>query len=325
MSDTVETPKEILKKQPPAKQSGKFWQHSHCFRQFLVQSAVSFFLILCTLGCVFYSSFWWENSLFPGLRKIDPLQRDLTIVQAKVDQLDQTVHHITDRGAEIDTLKGQIVSLQQALTTLERATEKDSAKSSAVQTQTGNDAAVSQIPHELKTAWDQIKTHLQQGDVCTDALTDFKTKLSLNASLNEQLQKVEGFAKTPAKSMAFLRDQLENIYQTVKASPLAGEKVTIPESQSWLAGAWKYLSQWIHVRPLENKDEKGEQVSVTAAIEKALQALKNNQLPQTIEYLKSLPPIETVNEWLSQAEQRQLCDRIINEMDKILASQPVKG
>ena len=329
MPDTVETPKEISKKQPTAKQPEKSWQNNPFFRQLLVHAALSFLLILCTLACVFYSSSLWENSLFPSLRKIDPLQRDLTIVQAKVDQLDQTVHRITDHGAEIDTLKNQLIILQQALTTLEKATlEKEGVKSSAIQTV--NDAATSHIPHELKASWDQLKTHLQQGDVCTDALADFKTKLLPNAVLDEQLQKIEGFAQTPAKSMTFLHEQLDKIYQTVKASPLASEKVTIHESQSWLAGAWKYLSQWIHIRALENKGEnknenKGEQVSVAAAIEKALQALKNNQLTQAIEYLKSLPPIESVNEWLSQAERRQLCDKSISEMDKILPNQPIKG
>jgi hypothetical protein len=283
----------------------------------LVPAAVSFVLILCALGCVVYSSFWWESSLFPALRKIDPLQRDLTILQAKVDQLDQTVHGITERGAEIDALKNQITTLQQTLATL----GKESVKSSETQTQPEDERNDSLVSQEVKEAWEKLRTQLQQGEVCTDLFTEFKTKLSSKTSLDKPLQRIEEFSQKPAKSMVFLQNQLNEIYQIVKTSDLADEKVTIPESQGWWAVAWKFLSQWIHIRPLENKDKL---ISVTTAFEKALQALKNNQLDQTIAYLKNLPSIETVNEWLTQAEQRQLCDRIISDVDKFLV-QIVKG
>ena len=316
MAGVLETPKENPKKPVLAKQSGKFWQHD-CIRQLLSQIAVSFFLILCTFGGVFYSSSLWENSLFPGLQKIDPLQRDLTILQAKVDQLTQTVNSITDRGTEIEALKTHLLTLQNALAII----EKGGTKTAEIQPQMGSELIISQISLEFKSTWEQLKTRLQQGEVCTDVLGEFKNKLPANCGLEAQLPRIEGFSQTPAKPMTFLYEQLDKIYQTVKVSPLANEKVMVPDTQSWWAVIWKYLSKWIQIRSLENK---GEQVSVTAAFEKALQALKNNQLNHTIECLKSLPSIEAVQEWLSQAEQRLLCNGIISEVDKLVA-QSVKG
>ncbi|RZI46525.1 hypothetical protein [Candidatus Finniella inopinata] len=317
MSSEIETPKEDLNKDPLPKKPEKFWQKRCFFYQLLMQGTVSLFLIFCTVAIVFCTSFWWENALFPGLRKIDPLQRDLTIVQAKVDQVDQTIQRMNDRGAEIDMLKNQLITLQQAIAAL----EKEGVKPSTTQAQVAGERSLPEVSYELKGMWDQFKNRLQQGEVCIELFTEFKTKLPSNVSMPEHIQKLEGFAQTPAKSMVFLRDQLEKIYQTIKASPLASEKVTIPEHHGWLAAVWKYLSKWIKVQPLDNK---GEQVSVTAALEKAVKAMENNQLARTIEFLKSLPSEESVGEWLNQAEQRQRCEIVINEVGK-LVGQTVKG
>ena len=317
MSSKIETPKEVLNKEPLLKKPEKFWKKRCFFYQLLLQGMVSLFLIFCTVAIVFSTSFWWENALFPGLRKIDPLQRDLTIVQAKVDQVDQTIQRINDRGAEIDMLKNQIISLQQAIAAL----EKEGVKSSTTQAKVAGESSLSVVFHELKVTWDQLKNRLQQGEVCSELFTEFKTKLPSNVSMPEHIQKLEGFAQTPPKSLVFLREQLEKIYQTIKTSPIASEKVTIPEQHGWLAVVWQYLSKWIKIQSLDNK---GEQVSVTAVLEKALKFMANNQLAQTVEYLKSLPFEESIAEWLNQADQRQRCEVIITEVDK-LVGQTVKG
>lgn len=85
---------------------------------------ISFALTTIAIAFLAYSLPIWENILFPGLHKIDPLQRDLTILEAKFEHLNQSLQNSQDKSTDIESLKDQISSLQQTVDSLVKESSK---------------------------------------------------------------------------------------------------------------------------------------------------------------------------------------------------------
>jgi hypothetical protein len=310
MPDLLEAPKEEeLKKNDSKKEQKKFWQPRVFFYHLILHSVGSFTFIVIAITFLFFSIPLWENTLFPGLQKIDPLQRDVTILQEKVEQLTQNIQNIHDKGAEIETLKGQVLALHQMVTAL----EKEPLKTPSSATQPASDVNLSQSLGDLKPLWEKLQKQLNLGEPCLEEFNQLKSKIP--SVLESPLQTLTTFVETPAKSLSTLQTELEKIYQDIKSSPLSQEIVAVSQPNSWWHSVWDYLSKWIHIKAL---DKKTSQVSLLTAVEKALEFLKKNQLTSAIEYLQSISSIEGIRNWLTDAERRQHCDQVIADFDKEL-------
>lgn len=287
-----------------------FWQYQHFFHHLFLHILISLVLVLGTIVWLFYSASLWEGALFPGMRKIDPIQRDLVIVQAKVEQIQQSIQQLHDKGADIETLKGQISSLQQAVLALEK--EKPSNPSSFEP----GIVEKSPLSADLKEHWQKAKICLQTGEPCTETLTDFKSKLPNNPLLQESLNKVFSSAHRSVKTLELLQGDLEKIYQTFKDSAAGQEVVTVAQPVSWGQALWRYFSTWIQVRRLDTPSAT-EQVSVVALLEQALNALKKGSLQAAIDHLQALNHLDSIKLWLAEAHLRQQRDQAAEEFGKI--------
>jgi DNA repair exonuclease SbcCD ATPase subunit len=309
MADLLKTPKEELKKSDFNKEKKKFWQQDTFFSHLILPSIVSFVLIILALTFLIFSLPLWENALFPGIQKIDPLQRDLTILQAKVEQLTHSIQNIQDKGLEIEALKGQLSALQQTVTVLEKNTPTPA--SSAIQP--ANESSSPQNFADFKPLWEKLQKSLQLGEACVEELNQLKSKIP--SSLENTLQPLVTFTESPAKPLSVLQTELEKIYQELKSSPNAEELVVVSQPNSWWHTIWDYLSKWIHIRTLNKKTA---QVSLLTAVEKALESLRKNQLASAIDYLQSIHSVEGIRAWLEDATRRQQCDQVIADFDKRL-------
>ena len=300
MTDLLKTPKEEFIKNDLKKEKKKFWQQEAFFFHLVIHSVVSFTLITVAITFLAYSLPFWENIFFPGLQKIDPLQRDLTILQAKVDHFAQSLQNIQDKSTDMETLKGQLSVLQQKVTVLERDYSKPS--SANPQPVSGSDSSQSFI--DLKPSWEKLQNLLQSGEACTEEFNQLKSKIP--SSIEKALQTLLPFTESPAKSLFSLQTELEKIHQEIKSSPIAEELVVISQPPRWWHIIWDYLSQWIHISALSNQ---ASQVSLLTAVERALESLRTDQLTTAINYLQSIQSVEAIKSWLADAKRRQQCDQ----------------
>ncbi len=303
--------------QPSTEGNKKFWQYQHFFHHLFVNFLISITLVLGTIVWLFFTASLWENALFPGMRKIDPLQRDLAIVQAKVEQIQHSVQQMNEKGAEIETLKGQITALQQAVVSLEKV------KMSSQPVSSDAGALLEKDPQNLRGLWQKAKTCLQGSDICEMALTEFKSKLPASALLEQTLKPLLISAQTSVKTVSMLQDDLEKIYQNLKQSDFQ-ETVAVKKSHSWGQSLWHYFSKWVQIRRLD-APEATETVLVVSVIEQALQEWKKNQWLAAMERLQPLSHLPSLKKWLEEARPRQQREQALLDFDKSLGVVMMEG
>jgi len=290
------------------------------FCQMFSSLIISLLVTIVALGVVFFSSSWWSKHLLPDLQRIDTIQQDMAVIQARFDQVTEGVNKsFSDTSQMIEDLQKKINDLQKSLEEL-----KNHQGQTALDHNNSHNLGANS--KEVKySVWFEAKNHFKMGEVCQHLMKDLGDQFAAIPLLQQYLLEVVKFSESPAKTMDFLVGEFKDIAEKIGKGSMAQSPVVVSVDENWLKKSWNKisdsLSKWIRIKPLLEKPEKMSMADSLDLISKKMEEGNLVEAIKIVEQINSdkLPNHGQVENWLELARARLANDLLVAKIDEIIS------
>lgn len=294
------------KKEEVSKKSKEsFWHYKHFFHN-LITNALVTIVFLCTLiVCLLHFGSEIEKFIFPSVKKIEMLEKEMAVLTLKIDELGRQVQSQKDQLSEVGNLKSQVATFGEMLNTYSKSLVELIERFEKFKHSTPEGEM-----NFLKEGFGQLQQRIDKGEPFSDILHGLISKVGSDKMAIETIHQLTVYAGTPTKTSSALAQELKSIFDHLKVRKEESQSETVGDK-----GVWDRFLSKVHnlVNIKRVGEEKRQEVSrqdldnISAKVEEIIKKLNQQDLPHAIESARILAGQYRglFSSWLQDAETRK--------------------
>ena len=293
------------KEEAPKKSKESFWRYKHFFHNLIINVLVTLTLLGVIIAWLPHFGPKIERFIFPSVKQIEILQKEITVLTVKLDELGRQTQSQKEQLSEVGNLKLQVATFGETLNanskSLAELTERfEKFKHSTPQGQM----------NFLKEGLNQLQQRIDKGEAFSDVLHGLISKVGSDKLAIDTIHQLTVYANAPTKTPSILAADLQSICDQLKVrkeenKPIASEN----------KGIWdRFVSKaydLVRIKKIgeEEKRQEVSQQDLDVIFTKTSEIIKNlNQqdLPHALELARILAGQHKglFSSWLQEAETR---------------------
>lgn len=295
------------KKEGTAKKSKDvFWRYKHFFHHLVTNVLVTIVLLGVLISWLPHFSPEIEKFVFPSVKQIEALKKEITVLIVKVEELGKQVQSQKEQLSDVGNLKSQVATFGETLNSYSKSltelTERfDKFKHSTPQGQL----------NFLKEGIKELQQRVDKGEAFSDVLHTLISKVGSDKLAIDTIHQLTVYGNSPTKTPSMLAEELQSICDHLKVSKEEHKPVAVENKGMWDRFVSK-IYDLVHIKKL-GEEEKRQEVSqqdlddITSKSGEIIKALKKQDLPKAIEAVRILAGQYKglFSSWLQEAEKRK--------------------
>ncbi|NBT85436.1 MAG: hypothetical protein EBT45_02890 [Alphaproteobacteria bacterium] len=299
-ADLTQKKEEVSKK---SKES--FWHYKHFFHNLITNALVTIFLLCTLIACLPHFGSEIEKFIFPSVKKIEMIQKEMTVLTVKIDELGRQVQSQKDQLSEVGNLKSQVATFGEMLNTYSKSLVELTERFEKFRHSTPEGEM-----NFLEEGFDQLQQRIDKGEPFSDILHGLISKVGSDKMAIETIHQLTVYAGTPTKTSSVLAQELQSIFDRLKVRKEESQSETVADRGLWDRFISKVYGL-VHIKRVE--EEKRQEVSrqdldnISAKVEEIIKKLNQQDLPHAIESARVLAGQYNglFSSWLQDAETRK--------------------
>ena len=299
-ADLTQKKEEVSKK---SKES--FWHYKHFFHNLITNALVTIFLLCTLIACLPHFGSEIEKFIFPSVKKIEMIQKEMTVLTVKIDELGRQVQSQKDQLSEVGNLKSQVATFGEMLNTYSKSFVELTERFEKFRHSTPEGEM-----NFLEEGFDQLQQRIDKGEPFSDILHGLISKVGSDKMAIETIHQLTVYAGTPTKTSSVLAQELQSIFDRLKVRKEESQSETVADRGLWDRFISKVYGL-VHIKRVE--EEKRQEVSrqdldnISAKVEEIIKKLNQQDLPHAIESARVLAGQYNglFSSWLQDAETRK--------------------
>jgi hypothetical protein len=280
MTTTAELSEKNQEAQKKSRES--FWKRKHFFFNLILNFFVTFVLLAVILAWLPYFGPRIETVLFPSVKRIDLLQKEMTVLVAKLDELSHQVQSHKEQLSDLTNIKSQVVVFGETLNTYSNSLNDLTDRFEKFKHNTPQ----GQI-NFLKDGLSQLQQRIDKGEAFSDILHGLISKVGSDKLAIDTIHQLTVYANAPTKTASVLAADLQTVCDHLKVVKEESKSVTSENKGLWSRFVSKFYDL-IHIRKLGDEEKKPEVTqldldNISSTVKEIIMNLSQQNLSRALE------------------------------------------
>ena len=290
----------------PKKSKESFWHYKHFFHNLITNVLVTIILLGVITSWLPHFGPEIERFVFPSVKQIEMLQKEITVLTVKIDELGRQTQTQKEQLSEVGNLKSQVTTFGETLNTYSKSLVELTERFEKFKHETPQGQM-----NFLKEGLSQLQQRVDKGEPFSDILHGLISKVGSDKFAIDTIHQLTVYANAPTKTSAVLAQELQSIYDHLRVKK-EENKSAVPENQGMWSRFISKVYDLVHVKKI-GEEEKKHEVSqqdldnISAKVEGIIKKLNQQDLQHAIESARVLASQYKglFSSWLQEAETRK--------------------